>query len=217
MDSGDEINKMLEESLKGMEYLFAGHPESAKAYKEMLKQQFMEYAGEGKIDNLSLKEQKTTSDENNLRKVTREQFPECIPLSDRKVMIEFSRQYSHEEYRRMTYCLAPKSMDEKWVMLLEDETLRMFRSWPPQNCIFEIIFEKGGEVFKIRKAWVDRTFLEEPWNSPPYTTQLIEYLIERMLLGHYLAFPFPNTISDPMQKALFRHGLVGSSLANDEG
>jgi len=162
MDSGDEIDKMLEESFRRMEYLFAGHPEAKIAYKEMLKQQFMEYAGEEKIENLSLKKQKTTADENNLCKITREQFPECIPLSDRKVLIEFSRNYSHEEYRRMTYGLSPKSMDEKWIMLLEDKTLRMFRSWTPQNCIFEIIFEEDGEVFKIREAWVDQTFLEQP-------------------------------------------------------
>ena len=107
-------------------------------------------------------------------------------------------------------------MDEKWIVIVENLVIRFYRSWVPNRCIYEIRLERLNDVFKVKETLVDAAFLEETWNSPDYAAGLLHYIIQRMLLGRSLPFPFPDSTANTMEKNMFRHGLVGSSLANDE-
>ena len=216
MESDSDFDKLFSEAFEGMEDQFKEHPEKLETYKRFLKQQFLSYAGESNVEYPPLADQVTKTDKSKLRKVTKHKFPECIPLSDQRAKINFPHQYSIEEFQRMRYGLAPASMDEKWIVLAEGLTLRMYRSWPPNKCIYEIHLEKSNDIYQVKEVWIDKSFLDESWNSPGYSAELLHYIVQRMLLGHALPFPFPNSINGAMEKRMFRHGMVGSSLPNDE-
>jgi len=216
LESDSDFDKLFSEAFEGMEDQFKEHPEKLKIYKKFLKQQFLSYAGESNDEYPPLADQVTKTDKSKLQQVTKKKFPECIPLSDKRIKMNFPHQYSAEEFHRMSYGLAPASMDEKWIVLAEGLTLGMYRSWPPIKCIYEIHFQKSGDIYRVKEAWVDKAFLDEPWNNPGYSAELLHYIVQRMLLGHGLPFPFPNSINGSMEKSMFRHGMVGSSLANDE-
>ena len=216
MGSNDEFDRMIDETMKAMESQFANDPEKAKFFREMMRQQFMAYADKGNADVAGLEHQETIINPEKLKRTVITDNPECLPLSENREKLNFKHEYSEIEYERISYGLKAASMDEKWIIILDGDTLRMWRSWHPHLCIFEIRFKKIGKTYSIEEVFVDKNFISEGVIDKDYASQLLHYIIERMLLGHRAKFPYPAMINDIIQRAAFRHGLVGSSLANDE-
>ena len=130
--------------------------------------------------------------------------------------IEFSKSFSKIEFERLSYGLYPSSMDEKWIIIYEHDQILFFRSWHPYKLIFRIKLLTNKNCYYFTRVEMSLGFLNENWNSNEYSVKFLNYLIERLLLGRLLNFPFPESIKDKNQKAMFRHSLVGSSIANDE-
>jgi hypothetical protein len=216
MSSNDGIDGMVEQALEAMPPEIVNDPEKAQQMREFLRQSLIAYAGEQVEESAPSPRQETTLDKTKLKRVTLEQHSECKPMSGKKLRLDFTRNYNPIDFERMGYGLDATSMDEKWIMILDSNVLRMWSSWPLNKCIFEMSFVAAGNDHRIAEVWVDQGFVSQPPIDVAYAKELLQYLIERMLLGHTARFPFPKTTTDIMQKSMFRHGLVGSSQANDE-
>jgi len=208
-DVDDTVNQMT----KGLDSHLSA--EQIQALKDLMRQAVPRYAEQGPNGRVP-ESQQTVVDPKILRRVTPEQYPDLPSMSREKKQLDFVRRYSLTEYERIGYGLSPVDMDEKWITILKGETLRMWRSWPPNPCIFEIGFRLIEGSYQTNETWVAQGFLRHPNIDTAYAVELLDYLIQRMLLGHVAHFPFPQPITKSMDRMMFRHGMVGSSLANGE-
>jgi len=208
-----EIDTTVDQMMQGLE----GHldPKQLQQMRSLLRQQIAGYAEQGAAYQAN-EDQPTVVDTKVLKKITADEHPELPSMPKDRERLDFSRTYSKIEFSRMSYGLDAASMDEKWIMILQNLTLRMWRSWPPHSCIFELTFENSGDAYRTVDVWLARDFAKDPKMGKDYSIKLLDYLIQRMLLAHFVAFPFPESIQKPMDRMMFRHGLVGSSLANGE-
>lgn len=214
MSEQSEEEDALDQMMKGMEAHL--DPEQLQSMRELMRHAIAGYAGKGTGDSPIPTDQPTDAGVRMLRRVTRDQYPALRALSAKRERLAFGREYSSQEHERMTYGVSPFDMDEKWIMICEGETLRMWRSWPPNECIFEIVLYKVGGGYETRDAWVAAEWLENPNMTKSYTVALLDYLVQRMLLARAAQFPFPAAVKTPMDRMMFRHSMVGSSFANGE-
>lgn len=189
-------------------------PKEAAVAKQVMVEQFKRYVGEG-MEYPPIASQDVVIDESRLRKVAISDFENLAPLPAARKEIPFSRKYTEKEIERMSYGVAPASMDEKWIIIMTEEKLHFFRSHSRQEVI-RMLFERQAQDYVVRKTWVDQELMQTEWNSPEYMAKLVDYLVERLLLGRVLRFPFPESVTGFVRKGMFKHSLIGNGLANDE-
>lgn len=138
---------------------------------------------------------------------------EISPMPAGCLRLEYERVLTPAEYQKLSYGLLPADLDEKWFIFLEGDLLYLHRSWTGE-CSFRLCLQAEGGNFRVTEAWMNPAvnFQEEG-----YAQKFLDYLIDRLLLSKAVPFPFPKHIQAPLERALFRHALVGGSVANDEG
>lgn len=141
---------------------------------------------------------------------------EIEPLPDRCARLDFQRNFSETEYARLTQGLIPQQMEDKWFIFFEDNTLYFHRSWTG-ICIYVLRLEPSAGGWRVIEVLVNRDPDQYTETNEAYDIALLNYLIDRLLLGKDLPFPVPGDIADDVETALYRHHVVGHERANDGG
>ena len=112
----------------------------------------------------------------------------------------------------MTMALLPQQMEDKWFIYFEDDWLYFHRSWTG-TCIYAVRLSAAGAGKKVVEAWVNRDPGQYKKADDRYDTEILGYLVERLLLGRRVSF-----LGEPLDRSdsVLRHNVVGHARANDE-
>jgi hypothetical protein len=78
-----------------------------------------------------------------------------MPMGKLKSSLSFHREFTQEEYDRLSLGLIPLGMDEKWFIFLENNCLYFHRSWTG-TCIYQLRLEKKENDYVVAETWVQR-------------------------------------------------------------
>jgi hypothetical protein len=120
------------------------------------------------------------------------------PMPARTARLPFTGSYSVAEYERIQRGFIPRTMDDKWFIVEDGGTLSCHRSWTG-TCFYQVRLERVGDRYQVVDARLNR----EVSADLVYEARLLRFLIENLLLGHSLAFPLPEGLSD--ETALVQH------------
>jgi hypothetical protein len=184
--------------------------ERKETMKKILREGFLNFSGYT-TDEIDMKKlDKAPYQPKKFRRVSREERA-TISMPANKVKLDFHRQFSEQEFERISCGLNPIDLDEKWFIFQEHQSICFHQSWTGE-CLYVLHMKKGENYIFVKEAWMN----PELKFDNTYAIRFLEYLIDRLLLSKAVSFPFPEHIVDPMERAFFRYGKVGSSLANDE-
>lgn len=185
--------------------------EQKEKMKKIFREGFLNYTGftHNEIDMKKLEQ--APHRRKRLRKVTRADR-ENLPMPEDRIQLEYARRFTAQEQRKLSYGLLPADHDEKWHIFLEDDWLCLHRSWTGE-CSYLLKLAKHKDEFRVVEAWMNPVL---DFQEKGYAQKFLDYLIDRLLLSKPVPFPFPKHIQAPLERALFRHAMVGSSVANDQ-
>lgn len=103
-------------------------------------------------------------------------------LSDKKAQISLDRKFTEVELEKISYGTIPENMDSRWFIFLENHVLYFHRSWTGMG-IYEVHFEKEGDLYKVAEAWVSEEENRYKKTDDNYTERFLLFLIEYLLLG----------------------------------
>lgn len=139
-----------------------------------------------------------------------------LPMPERRQRLEVRRSYSADEYARISRGLVPEQMEDKWFILLEDETLSLFRSWTGY-CVYAVRLVEQDGRYAIAEAWVNRDPEQYLATDDRYDSKMLLYLIDELLLGCDAEFPEREDL-DQDENALFRWSQAGRGRpTSDDG
>jgi ADP-ribosyl-[dinitrogen reductase] hydrolase len=148
-------------------------------------------------------------------------MPEITKASDWKTekmpdevgSLDFCKVYSQEEFERIRLGLVPKEMEDKWFIYYVNDTLNIHRSWTGHH-IYQIAINcLEDSTYKVIQTLVNRNKAQYNQQNDEYDILLIDYLIDRLLLGKNVRFPAPTELSGEA-KAIFKHSMVGNATPN---
>lgn len=150
-------------------------------------------------------------------------MPEIAKASDWKTekmpdevgSLDFRKVYSPQEFERIRLGLTPKEMEDKWFIYYENQTLNIHRSWTGYH-IYQIAIQcQEDKTCKVIQTLVNRNIAQYNQQNDEYDILLIDYLIDRLLLGKNVRFPTPADLTGE-EKAIFKHSIVGHATPNIE-
>ncbi|SFF11532.1 ADP-ribosylglycohydrolase [Chitinophaga sp. CF118] len=127
--------------------------------------------------------------------------------------LDFQRVFSSEEFDLIRRGLIPREMEDKWFIYYENSLLNIHRSWTGAH-IYKIVIEHQEDgIYKVMQVIANRA--EDQFNQKDndYDILLVNYLIDRLLLGKNISFPVPAEVTTE-EAALFKHSLVGHATPN---
>ena len=126
-----------------------------------------------------------------------------------RARLSLSRAFSPDELVRIERGLVPEQMEDKWFVFWEAPWLWFHRSWTGL-AIYGVKIEDG----KVTEAWVNRHPEQYRATDDAYDTELVGFLIDRLLLDREVPFPHRETV--PVSKAdLLVHHVVGRAKPNE--
>ena len=100
----------------------------------------------------------------------------------KRARLSLERDFSEEEYRRITLGHASLDMDDRWDIYFEDPWLNLNRSWTG-FCIYRVRLEVVSNRYLIAEAWANRDHEEYTRTNDDYDAAFLSFLIDRILLG----------------------------------
>ena len=140
---------------------------------------------------------------------TRKSRKKVLPMPASKSRLSFNRDFTQEEYDLIALGLIPHSMDEKWLIFLEDDRLYFHRSWTG-TCVYQLRLENNGGNYSVAEAWVNRDPNQYKGTDDAYDAALISFLIDNFLLGKRTPFPLPSDVPKDLPKGAYQHHISGS-------
>jgi ADP-ribosyl-[dinitrogen reductase] hydrolase len=134
-------------------------------------------------------------------------------MPDKVGNLDFRRAYSQKEFDRIKLGLIPKEMEDKWFIYYENHTLNIYRSWTGYHIYQISIQSQEDNTYKVIQTLVNRNKDQYNQQNDEYDVSLIEYLIDRLLLGKNVTFPTPGELTGEA-KAIFKHSMVGYATPN---
>lgn len=110
--------------------------------------------------------------------------------------------------------IIPEVMEDKWFIYLENNWLYFHRSWTG-FCIYQLSIEPVTDGYKVVESWVNRDKEQYGNTDDTYDLALMTFLIDRLLLGKGVSFPFPSELQ-PENRFFYMFSMVGYGRANDE-
>jgi len=115
--------------------------------------------------------------------------------------IEYHRELSWADYSRIRTGYVPRSSRDKWLVLHQRGELLFYRSGNG-TFVYGTKFSHAGGVFHASRLVVN----DDPGQLVPqpdhYERTLLNYLIERLLLGREVRFPAPPGIDSRQAELL---------------
>ncbi|MCD4813220.1 hypothetical protein K8S19_05960 [bacterium] len=178
--------------------------------KKIFQEGFLNYAG-FTTEEIDMKKTEKAPHRRQKMKIVTKKDRKIKSLVSPGIKLDYTRKFNAKEFRRLSYGLNHEDKDEKWFIYMEKDRLFFHRSWTGE-CVFMVKFEKKADRYGVVDALMNKEFNYEP----DYAVRFLAYLIDRLLLSRAVAFPFPGQLVDPMERAMFRHGMVGCSKPNEE-
>ncbi len=128
-------------------------------------------------------------------------------------ILDFQRTFSSQEFERIRLGLIPREMEDKWFIYLDNDILNIHRSWTGY-LMYEITlkYQEDG-TYRVIQAVVNRNTAQYNQQNNEYDISLVNYLIDRLLLGKNVPFPLPTELSVEA-KAIYKHSIVGHATPN---
>lgn len=100
--------------------------------------------------------------------------------------IPFEKKFSESESKILKQGIKAGSMDEKWDVFFEKNTLNFYRSWTGIG-IFKIEFREEENKLIVEKAYADEESVRH--TSPEYSSLLLNWIIEILFFKREVPFP----------------------------
>ena len=113
---------------------------------------------------------------------TRSSRKSLKPLPAAKKQLSFTRTFTSNEYRQITFGHIPKDMDDKWFVFFENDKIYFHRSWTG-FCEYEVELQSRGENYSIKSVWVNRDPSQYEGTDDEFDLETVAFLIDRLLLG----------------------------------
>lgn len=82
-----------------------------------------------------------------------------FPMADSKVQIPLDLIYTKQEFALISQGFIPRDMDDKWVIVVEDEHIFFYRSWTG-TMIYDCLFEERGDEIWVSSMYANRNINE---------------------------------------------------------
>lgn len=138
------------------------------------------------------------------------------PMPDETDSLDFHKIFSSEEFERVKLGLIPREMEDKWFIYYDNHTLNIHRSWTGYHIYKIIIQPLENNTYAVTRAIVNRNNAQYNQQDIAYDVSLLNYLIDRLLLGKAVPFPVPKDISGE-DSAIYKHSMVGYATPNATG
>ena len=149
------------------------------------------------------------------QRATRESWHKLQPLPAKTSQISLDREFTEDEFEKLSLGLVPVDMDDKWFIFLEANTFYFHRSWTG-TCIYQMGVVKERDVFVADKILVNREVDQYKETDDGYDERLLLFLIENLLLGNQLPFPVPSNIFGNYPKGVLQHNIAGTGFPEVE-
>jgi O-acetyl-ADP-ribose deacetylase (regulator of RNase III) len=134
------------------------------------------------------------------------------PMPEARAPLSYRRRFDAREHARLALGLLPRQMEDKWFIYLEQDWLYFHRSWTG-FCTYAVRLGAMSEGSRVVEAWVTRDPAQYRTADDRRDTEILGYLVERLLLGRQVRFPGEHP---PRSDSVVRHRIVGDARANDE-
>jgi|APSaa5957512622_1039677.scaffolds.fasta_scaffold53425_2 O-acetyl-ADP-ribose deacetylase len=118
----------------------------------------------------------------NKQKATNKSWHMLSQMPKNRVCLKIDRTYSQEDFMKIDRGFIPESMEDKWFIYIEENLLRIHRSWSG-ICIYLVRFEDYENSIRISKAWANRNSNEYKETDDVYDAHLLLWIIDMFLLG----------------------------------
>lgn len=102
------------------------------------------------------------------------------------IPIDFEKSYSNSDSEVLKKGIRAMSMDEKWDIIFDKNTLSFYRSWTGRG-IFKIEFLEQKNELIVEKAFVEEKFSNQQGND--YCSSLLNWIIEAVIFRRNAEFP----------------------------
>lgn len=130
-----------------------------------------------------------------------------ISMPKQRSELNITIQLSAIELDRIKHGIVPQQMEDKWFIYFEDHILYFHRSWSGA-CIYSINLLEQPDSLNLSKATVNRDSTQYKYETDEFDSQVLSYLINRILLAKPVDFPHENIH--------YKHNIVGYARANSE-
>jgi hypothetical protein len=128
-------------------------------------------------------------------------------------ILDFQRIFSPQEFERIRLGLIPREMEDKWFIYCDHVILNIHRSWTGYH-IFKIFIKlQEDDTYTITQAIVNRNKEQYNQQNNEYDILLLNYLVDRLLLGKNVSFPTPAELTGE-DRAIYKHSMVGYATPN---
>lgn len=127
--------------------------------------------------------------------------------------IRLDHTFTADEMMRIQTGVVPEEMEDKWFIYWKEGTLFFHRSWTGA-CIYEVFFETGGDVNRIRQAVINRDPDQYAETRDEEDARRVYYLIDMLLLKRDAVFPDDNQAEE--DSALAEWSWIGRAMLRDE-
>jgi len=135
------------------------------------------------------------------------------PMPDETDNLDFRRIFLPEEFELVKRGLLPREMEDKWFIYYENHTLNIHRSWTGYNIYKITIQPLRDKAYAVVQTIVNRNKTQYNQGDNAYDVALLNYLIDRLLLGKDIPFPIPADVSTE-DSAIYKHSAVGYGTPN---
>jgi hypothetical protein len=108
--------------------------------------------------------------------------PRIIPMPDFKSRLDFKKVFSQAEYDKLSHGVVPRNMDQKWFIFMEDGCLNIHRD-SSGVCIYQVKLNQDNDGYSVSEAYVNRDQSQYKSGSDEHDTNMLAWLIDRLLLG----------------------------------
>ncbi|MEO1054736.1 MAG: hypothetical protein AAFX87_29155 [Bacteroidota bacterium] len=135
-------------------------------------------------------------------------------MPEEVAVFELNKEITLEEYEQLRHGLIPNSMEDKWFIYLESDKLYFHRSWTG-NCTYITTIQRLKNVYMLGDTLVNRNPDQYKSISDQEDKEILNYLVDRLLLGKKVPFPSEDS-SLPENHNPLKHNIVGYGRANNE-
>ena len=131
----------------------------------------------------------------NYMTIARQDSWQTEPMPKANRVLAYSAKFTSKQFERISQGLIPESMDDRWLVYMEDDVLHIHRSWTG-FCIYQVRFqERGGRHF-VGEALANRDpaqygepdqVFDAKWDD--YNAKHLDWLIRCLLLGQRRRLP----------------------------
>jgi hypothetical protein len=123
------------------------------------------------------------------------------PLPAARKWLSYSRTFTSDEYRQITFGHIPKEMEDKWFIFFENDRIYFHHS-STGLCMYEVVLRPSGKLYLVDSVQVNRDPSQNLETDDEFELEILSSLFRRLLLGESnLSLNSDDSILNDEQKA----------------